>query len=569
MESPAKQIKEKINIVDVVGQYVQLRRAGRTYMARCPFHKEKTASFHVSPERGTYKCFGCGEGGDIFSFVEKIEGVDFATALKQLAEKAGVKLEQTGRFKGKVPKEAEKSERLVEVCEAATEFFMGELAKRKDVGDYLHARGVKDETLALWRIGYAPATWESLTNHLLAQGFAKEDLVDSGLCVRSEKYPDKIFDRFRGRIMFPIAETTGKTIAFSGRYYEAVPGREQDGEPAKYVNSPETLIFKKSRVLYGFDKAAQAIRKIDCILLVEGQFDLILAHQSGLPFTVALSGTALTPEHLHRLGRLSKRLILALDADKAGLKAGLRSAELSLEEGFDVRIPQFPDGKDPADIARENPELLKAAIKTAKTAVEFFLNVLIQSGVSELSYRLEAQKQIVPLIAAMDSSIRREHFIHIASSWLTVNAQAIEEEVVKYLEQKQRTKYYSARSEGGQAPQSVAKTQIEQTPLDRAIALLSKRFSEGKHREELTDLVGKERLALIEQKFAGDEERLMFEFDLLGSDEEAVALGLLQTIERNTIKERIALLQNDLRKGGDTLLLREISSLKRREEELK
>lgn len=369
--------------------------------------------------------------------------------------------------------------------------------------------------------------------------------------------------------MFPIAETTGKTIAFSGRYYEAVPGREQDGEPAKYVNSPETLIFKKSRVLYGFDKAAQAIRKIDCILLVEGQFDLILAHQSGLPFTVALSGTALTPEHLHRLGRLSKRLILALDADKAGLKAGLRSAELSLEEGFDVRIPQFPDGKDPADIARENPELLKAAIKTAKTAVEFFLNVLIQSGVSELSYRLEAQKQIVPLIAAMDSSIRREHFIHIASSWLTVNAQAIEEEVVKYLEQKQRTKYYSARTEGGQAPQSVAKTQIEQTPLDRAIALLSKRFSEGKHREELTDLVGKERLALIEQKFAGDEERLMFEFDLLGSDEEAVALGLLQTIERNTIKERIALLQNDLRKGGDTLLLREISSLKRREEELK
>lgn len=568
MESQAKQIKEKLNIVDVVGQYVQLRRAGRTYMARCPFHKEKTASFHVSPERGTYKCFGCGEGGDIFSFVEKIEGVDFATALKQLAEKAGVKLEHPGRS-SRSPKEAEKSERLVAVCEAASDFFVGELAKRKDIIDYLHARGVKDETLSTWRIGYAPATWESLTNHLLEKGFSKEDLVDSGLCVRSEKYPDKVFDRFRGRIMFPIAETTGKTIAFSGRYFEAVPGREGEGEPAKYVNSPETLIFKKSRVLYGFEKAAQAIRKIDCILLVEGQFDLILAHQSGLPFTVALSGTALTPEHLHRLGRLSKRLILALDADKAGLKAGLRSAELSLEEGFDVRIPQFPDGKDPADIAKDNPELLKAAIKTAKTAVEFFLNVLMQSGVSELSYRLEAQKQIVPLIAAMDSSIRREHFIHIVSSWLTLNAQTIEDEVVKYIEQKQRTKYYSARTEGGETPQSVAKAQIAETPLDRAVAMVSNRFKDGERYAELTDLVGKERLAAIEEKFTGEEERLMFEFDLLGSDEEAVALGLLQAIERNTIKERIALLQNDLRKGGDTLLLREISSLKRREEELK
>src|SRR3989344_7719194 len=328
MDSEVQQVKDKLNLVEVVGQYVQLRRAGRNWVGRCPFHKERTPSFYVNPERGTYKCFGCGEGGDVFSFVEKLDGIDFKTALKQLAEKAGVTLTR-GSTSWKKPEEKEKEERLREVAHAATLFFEAELKKRKDVQDYLATRGIQEETSATWRLGYAPASWEELSKHLLSVGFSKDEVVEAGFAVKSDKRPNEIFDRFRGRIIFPLFALGGETIAVSGRFFEKVPGQTGDTEPAKYVNSPETLIFKKSRTLYGLDRARAAIRKADCILLVEGQFDLVLAHQSGLPFAVALSGTALTPEHLSLLGRLSQRLVLVLDADQAGIRAGLKSAHMA------------------------------------------------------------------------------------------------------------------------------------------------------------------------------------------------------------------------------------------------
>ena len=201
MDPQVQQIKDRINIVEVVGQYVTLKRAGRSYSARCPFHKERTPSFHVSPERGTYICFGCGEKGDVFSFIQKMDGLDFPTALKQLAEKAGVKLEPRRQ---RPPEEKEKEERLREVCEAAVKFFESQLAAKKDVQEYLKNRGVKAETVNTWRLGYAPAEWESLCRHLVSTGFTKDEVVEAGFAVRSEKKPGEIFDRFRGRIIFPI-----------------------------------------------------------------------------------------------------------------------------------------------------------------------------------------------------------------------------------------------------------------------------------------------------------------------------------------------------------------------------
>ena len=322
MDSPVQQIKDRLAINEVVGGYVQLQKVGRSFRAKCPFHKERTASFYVSPERGTYICFGCGEKGDVFSFVQKMDGVDFPTVLKQLAARAGVKLEQ--RF---IPKQEnkDKEERLRLVCEEATKFFETKLTERKDVQDYLRARGVKDETSALWRLGYAPAAWEEATKHLVQAGFTKEEIVEAGFGVKSEKKQGEIFDRFRGRIIFPMFDSASQVIAVSGRFFEKVPGAKGDEEPAKYVNSPETALFKKSKTLYGLDRAKNFIRKADCVLLVEGQFDLILAHQSGIPYTVALSGTALTPEHLSLLSRLSKRLVLALDGDPAGLGLVLKA----------------------------------------------------------------------------------------------------------------------------------------------------------------------------------------------------------------------------------------------------
>jgi len=563
MDTAVQQIKEKLNIVDIVGQYVTLRRAGRTYMARCPFHNEKTPSFHVSPERGTYKCFGCGEGGDIFSFVEKMEGIDFVAALKQLAERAGVTLEQ--KF---TPDKAHKEhdERLREVCEEAVRFFETALWERKEVIEYLHSRGLHDDTIRSWRLGYAPATWEALSKHLAAKGFTKDEMVDAGFAVRSEKKPGEVFDRFRGRIMFPIFDSAGRPVAVSGRYFEKVPGQKEADEPAKYVNSPETALFKKSKILYGFDRAKNSIRKADCILLVEGQFDLVLAHQSGLPFTVALSGTALTEDHLHLLSRLSKRLVLALDADQAGVRAGLRSAQMALQLGFDVKVPTFPGGYDPADLARENPELLKAAIRTSKTAVEFFLGALLPAARDERAYKKMVEMQVLPLIAAVGSKIEQEHFIRIVAQKLGVSEAAVHAEVMK------RPKLMDPGADEVVETKNIA-AQLAQTPLERALGMLLAHYPPGNpNRELLVQLVGSARVDAALAHTPDEEERLRFLFDALGDDEERVTESLFHLIERKIIQEKISTLQTSLRQtppDKQSSVLGELANLKRREEELR
>lgn len=525
-----QQIKDRINIADVVGQYVSLKRAGRSFTARCPFHKERTPSFHVSPERGTYMCFGCGEKGDVFSFIQKMDGVDFPTALKQLAEKAGVTLEPRA-FKPKDPGQEEKEERLKGVCEAAVKYFEEVLRTRSDVQDYVRTRGVRDETAALWRLGYAPASWDSLSVHLKSLGFSNDEIVEAGFAVRSEKKPGEVFDRFRGRIMFPIFDASGVPIAVSGRFFELVPGQKQDGEPAKYVNSPETLLFKKSRVLYGLHVARAAIRKADCILLVEGQFDLILSHQSGLPFTVALSGTALTEEHLQLLGRLSKRLVLALDADSAGVRAGLKSAHMALLQGFDVKVPLFPQGQDPADLARENPELLKAAIRTSKTAVEFFLEALHQGVRDERTYKKTVEVQVLPLVASMSSRIEQEHFIHIVANRLGVSDLAVRAEVEKRPAHKEE--------DSPEIHQKSAESKLP--PLEKKAAMLLFYFGKDSSvASKLTSLVGEETLRLLLDSLASRAEELRFTFEqeLGEQSEDSIAKEMLGDIEKAVEKER-------------------------------
>lgn len=531
MESDVQQIKDKINIVDIVGQYVTLRRAGRTYTGKCPFHKERTPSFHVSPERGTYKCFGCGEGGDVFSFLQKIDGTDFPTVLKQLAEKAGVTLTPRSGARAATPQEKEHEERLRDVCEAAVSFFQSKLKERADVQDYLRTRGVAAETIAEWRLGYAPAEWESLSKHLIAAGFAKDDIVDAGFALKSEKRAGEIFDRFRGRIMFPIFDVAGKPIAVSGRFFEKVPGAKGEDEPAKYVNSPETALFKKSRVLYGLDRARAHIRKVDCVLLVEGQFDLILAHQSGLPFAVALSGTALTDEHLSILGRLSKRLVLALDADTAGVRSGLKSAYMALVAGFDVKVPTFPEGKDPADVARENPELLKAAIRTSKTAVEFFLDALRPGARDSRAYAKIVEASILPLIAAAGSKIEQDQYIRLVAGRLGVSEAAVRSEVAK-------KPLPGSTDVSETAPAGTAGVSL--LPLEKKIGMLL--FGWSGSREFLEALLGAPRLAELEGRLSPQAPDLQILFDKEvpeDTDGETVAADMLAQITDAVKRERI------------------------------
>ena len=480
-------------------------------------------------------CFGCGEKGDIFSFVQKMDGLDFPTALKQLAERAGVELEK--KF-ANAPEQKEKKEKLREVCEEAVRFFEAELKNRKDVQEYIRTRGVMEETVVAWRLGYAPAAWDRLSLYLISLGFSKDDIVEAGFAVKSEKRQGEIFDRFRGRIIFPIFDSVGQPIAVSGRFFEKIPGAKEDSDPAKYINSPETELFRKSRVLYGYDRAFRAMRKADCILLVEGQFDLILAHQSGIPFAVALSGTALTSEHLMRLGRLSKRLVLALDADAAGIRAGLKSAHMALGAGFDVKIPAFPAGKDPADLARENPELLKAAVRTSKTAVEFFLNALQFSARDERGYKKIVEAQVLPLIAAMESRIDQEYFARIVSGHIDVSETAVMAEI-----KKSENKSLSGNETYDSSEVHEISAESLLTPLQKKAGMLLFKFGKGSEtRRRLESLLGEGHSDGLEKELAVRAEELRFRFDReLGehTSEEKIAEDILADLKRQVERERV------------------------------
>ncbi len=316
-----EEIKERLDIVDFIRSYITLQPAGKNFKALCPFHKEKTPSFIVSPERRTWHCFGaCSEGGDIFKFLMKYENLEFYEALKVLADKAGVELKRIS------PAEQKQFGVLYDINEAAKDFFRKELEKSSDVLNYLAERGLKRETIEEFELGLAPGgfyteTKDNLARYLINLDYDIKDIDRAGLIFKSEQ--GNYADRFRGRIMFPIHNHFGKVVGFSGRI---LPQLEKP-EIGKYVNSPETLIFNKSRILYGFHKAKETIRQKQSIILVEGQMDFLMIYQEGIKNAVATSGTALTFDHLRTLRRLTDKIILYFDNDEAGLRAAERSID--------------------------------------------------------------------------------------------------------------------------------------------------------------------------------------------------------------------------------------------------
>jgi len=324
MTDSVEKIKERLGIAEVVGGYLKLEKAGKNLRARCPFHNEKTPSFFVSPDRGSYYCFGCGAKGDIFSFVEQFEGLDFKGALKLLADRAGVKLEYD---RGSFSDGKSEREKIFQILEEATGYFETNLKSNDEARNYLQKRGVAEKTCVVFRLGYAPDEWRSLLTHLKNKKFTESDLEKAGLIKKNET-GSNYYDRFRGRIIFPIADSAGRIVGFSGRILKGKP------EDAKYLNSPETELFAKSRILYGLDKAKAEIRRRDFAVLVEGQMDLLMSHQAGVANAVASSGTALTDEHINLLKRFSNRLLLVFDPDEAGFKAALRGAGLALTRGL-------------------------------------------------------------------------------------------------------------------------------------------------------------------------------------------------------------------------------------------
>jgi DNA primase len=428
MNSPVEKIKERLSIIDVISSYISVEQSGKNYKAKCPFHNEKTPSFYISPDRGSYYCFGCGAKGDIFSFVQHFEGTDFLGSLKLLAERAGIPLEHTSSYESR-----DEKERFYEIMEEATKFFEMNFAKESMPRAYLQERGLTQETIKSFRIGYAEDTWRSVSDYLLKKGYKKEDVEKVGLIKLSDS---GFYDRFRGRIMFPISDSSGRVIAFSGRIFN-----KPESEEAKYLNSPDTPLFNKSNVLFGIDKAKTAIRTRGYSIVVEGQMDLLLSHQAGFANTVAVSGTAFTDttidaeakiNNLGLIKRLSPNIIFAFDGDSAGIRAASRASAIALSLDMQVKITQLPEGKDPADIIRENPDIWKESIKDSKNIVTFFINRICNSTTDLRRRGKEIREIVFPFLMMVNSAIERSAYISEIYSKTGIPERAIIEDFHVY-----------------------------------------------------------------------------------------------------------------------------------------
>ncbi|MGC9605144.1 MAG: DNA primase [Minisyncoccia bacterium] len=406
-----EEIKARLPIEEVIGSYMKLERAGKSLKARCPFHNEKTPSFFVSPERGGYYCFGCGAKGDIFSFVEQFEGLDFKGALKILAERAGVPLV----FDQKADSEKDK---LFQITEEAAKYFEEQFVGSKEAAAYVKKRGVSEKTSAEFRIGFAPEGWRNLYAYLRGKDWPNELIEKAGLAKKAEDGTGNYYDRFRGRVMFPLNDSSGRVIAFSGRILPQL----DDGNTGKYLNSPDTPLFDKSSVLYGLDKAKSFIRRLDYSILVEGQMDLIMSHQAGVKNAVAASGTALSDAESNKEGavnnlgllrRLSGNVIIAFDSDAAGRKAAMRAAGIALSLGMDVKIADIQGGKDPADLVFHDPEDWKKVLRAAKQVIEFEINNILREFSDERKRLKAVRERVYPLIVYLEKDTDKQRFVRI------------------------------------------------------------------------------------------------------------------------------------------------------------
>ena len=417
-DTPAKQIKEKLDIADFLRSYLELRPAGRNFKALCPFHREKTPSFIVSPDRQTWHCFGCGIGGDVFSFLMKHESIEFGEALKMLAERAGIELRRIS------PMEYKQFGLLYDITASAKEFFVAELARSDRASEYLKVRGLGKEAISEFELGFAPQAPDALTVHLVRAGYDLADVIRAGCSFRTEK--GLVLDRFRGRIMFPIQNHSGKAVGFTGRILPEL----DTGTMGKYVNSPETPIFMKSKILYGFSKTKQHIREAGVAFLVEGQMDFLASWQSGVRNVVATSGTALSRDHLAALLRVTNRLVLGLDSDEAGYAALERAIDLAEEADFDVLVATSAPHKDPADAVAADPEGVKKMIVGAVPAPEFYFRRYLPEKKGDVRSReyLDRLRFVLRKLSRIASPVARAAWMKTLSERTGVSDAALRDE---------------------------------------------------------------------------------------------------------------------------------------------
>lgn len=419
MNADVSEIKSRLNIVDVLGEYIKLDKAGANWRALCPFHNEKSPSFMVNEEKQMWHCFGCQKSGDIFGFVMEMEGLEFREALKNLADKAGVKLQNFN------PQKTEEKNRTIEILELATKFYEVQLWKgagREKIIKYLKERGLTEETIKEFRLGYAPDGWRNVLNFLTKRGYSLAEILKTGLLVEKNTNQNAShYDRFRDRIMFPISDYSGKVLGYSAR---VAPGGDES--QAKYVNTPETEVYHKSQVLYGLDKAKTEIKKKDAIILVEGNMDVIAMHQAGMKNVSAVSGTALTQEQVEIIKRYTRNIKMFFDMDSAGEAATKKSIKLCLSKEMAVSIINISEGKDAADLAKDNPEELRKSVKEALQVMEyFFQKTFAKFNKKEVEGKKKITNELLEIISILENDVEKNHWLRKLAEELDISELAL------------------------------------------------------------------------------------------------------------------------------------------------
>lgn len=428
MSREADLIKQKLNVTDFLRSYLRLVPAGKNFKALCPFHQEKTPSFIVSPDRQTWHCFGCGEGGDIIKFVMRYENFEFPEALRLLAEKAGIPLRTLN------PAQEREFGVLYDLNEEAKNFYKEGFIKKPAAKEYLLKRGLKEETIEEFEIGYAPAG-EQLALHLIKKGFDISDVVRAGLAGKNASGLYR--DRFQGRIIFPIANHMGKTVAFTGRVFE-IPAGMKESDLAKYMNSPETPVFNKSKILYGLNKTKNDIAHARAALLVEGQMDFLMTWQAGIKNVTAVSGTALTAHHLERLRRLADTILLTFDNDDAGLKALERSLDLFNTFDFHVKVVGIGNHKDPADAALADLGAFRKGVEEARPAFQYLFEARLKNPAvqKDLALKKRIVRDLLQKIRKLKSAVEQEDWLRALSREAEVSETALHAELLAIPETK-------------------------------------------------------------------------------------------------------------------------------------
>ena len=424
-------LRERANLAAIVSDYTALKRSGSRLKGLCPFHGEKTPSFFVDPARGFFHCFGCDAGGDVYDFLQRVEALTFPEAVERLARIEGVTLRYEELSPGQ-RRALGRRTRLVECLGEANAFYRAQLRTEagRPAAAYLARRGMTSDVIDTFELGWAPDAWDATVRHLTGKQFSPQEIADAGLATRGQR---GLIDRFRGRVMFPIYDASGRdVVAFGGRVVPGVEARSLGQNSPKYINSPETEVYRKSRTLYGLNWARAEIQRRDAALVVEGYIDVIALHQAGVPHAVATCGTALTAEHFQQLEKFARRVILALDADTAGYRAADRARALAVEQGVrEVGVLRLPPGQDPADLAAEGPDRVAEALAATPTAVEFQIEFLLQEAdTSTPEGQVAAYRRTFPLLAQLNDRFLRYSYIRdIVAPAVRLSADLIEQEL--------------------------------------------------------------------------------------------------------------------------------------------